>query len=304
MKDGFKSLIKKAKKAKLEKKKEVQVANNDENGKDNDEPSQANPLESQSQSQSLEQMATTQLFESNVMDFQEECDNLSAVDMDGNIPSLQSPNRSASPAKNQSFQSPSIGEKISNWRILQSDKLQRPFYYNEVTGIGQFAIPDELRHSKDSSSVSDKDPDDSEPKRVSSKDNLEDNQRSSLSDKDIVSPMGHLYTPNNNQMKSPSIVATPSGDDDCVIMEDLTIDTDSSREERKRERPSSPMEEWSCTICTYNNSCDRSFCEMCNETKMDILQVLSKSQDVDPRNCKFMKYLDLTMLMSPLVVRR
>jgi hypothetical protein len=140
-----------------------------------------------------------------------------------------------------------------NWRVVMSDKVGKPFFYNTVTNIGQFEVPKELESSGVNYSQDDK------KYHV-----LPSTLVCEVDENDAISGSGKknendTYQPNYTQVLDSTMVNT--ADD---IENEISFEKTGSFEDVEVD-DNNKSDTWSCSSCTFVNDISRAVCEICNK---------------------------------------
>ena len=150
------------------------------------------------------------------------------------------------------------------WRIVMSTKLLRPFFFNTLTGIGQFKIPPELNIIVT----------DDEPTTESSDVHLD---TPSLTTPDATAPTGMIHedgtkkSTENSYGGASSLLSVSAIDAANVLcnLEDQDIAVDEGNDIISIQSESGivvmpvKQDKWSCKYCTYSNDVNVYTCEVC-----------------------------------------
>jgi len=150
------------------------------------------------------------------------------------------------------------------WRIVMSTKLLRPFFFNTLTGIGQFKIPPELNIIVT----------DDEPTTESSDVHLD---TPSLTTPDATAPTGMIHEDGTQKSTestyggASSLLSVSAIDAANVLcnLEDQDIAVDEGNDIISIQSESGivvvpvKQDKWSCKYCTYSNDVNVYTCEVC-----------------------------------------
>ena len=180
------------------------------------------------------------------------------------------------------------------WRIVMSRKLLRPFFYNTLTGIGQFKIPPELNivvtDSFDEYPAGDRSDVPLESPSMTSKDFVpsgcthEQDTRKIMECYSALSPLSvdavneatnNLETRGNFDNKVDVVIditSIPEKDSTDDNPNDIIDDIESKQDM------------WSCKYCTYTNNMNVHVCDMCgnvDEAQKEFRFSSSSSMDIN-----------------------
>lgn len=166
------------------------------------------------------------------------------------------------------------------WRIVMSTKLLRPFFFNTLTGIGQFKIPPELNIIVT----------DDEPTTESSDVHID---TPSLTIPDATAPTGMIHEDDTQKSTessyggASSLLSVSAIDAANVLcnLEDQDIAIDEGNDIISIQSESGivvpgKQDKWSCKHCTYSNDVNVYTCEVCSnvdEAQKKLLLVNSGS---------------------------
>lgn len=151
------------------------------------------------------------------------------------------------------------------WRIVMSTKLLRPFFFNTLTGIGQFKIPPELNIIVT----------DDEPTTESSDVHVD---TPSLTTPDATAPTGMIHEDGTQKSTessyggASSLLSVSAIDAANVLcnLEDQDIAVDEGNDIISIHSESGivvvpgKQDKWSCKYCTYSNDVNVYTCEVCS----------------------------------------